>query len=216
MSGLHEPVGKVSRRLGVGITAKGSKILDKRPYKPGQHGNNGGRPAKISDYGQQLLEKQKIRLFYGLRESQFKGIFETAVRMSGPTGENLMSLLERRLDNVIFRQGLAVTRRQARQLVNHGHFEVNGVPTNIPSFRVRPGDVIKVREGSKTSAYFKDLFASDALRHRHAPEWFEQTSADRTSWKIARFPNRDEAELVRRGGTKTGRGETRGKDHYKV
>lgn len=194
MAGLHEPVGKVSRRLGIGITAKGARILDKRSYKPGQHGNN-GRPAKISDYGLQLLEKQKIRLFYGLREKQFSLTFAEAVRLTGSTGDNLMTLLERRLDNVVYRQGLATTRRQARQLVCHGHFEVNGRQTDIPSFRVRPGDVIKIRETSRAATYFKDLLNPELNRLSTPAAWFEQLANDRSSWRVTRFPDRAEAEL---------------------
>lgn len=193
MSGLYGPVGKVSRRLGVGITPKGARILHKRPTLPGQHGNT-GRPPKVSDYGKQLLEKQKIRLFYGLREKQFHTIFLEAQRMRGATGENLLSLLERRLDNVVYRQGLAITRAQARQLVNHGHFTVNGVPTDIPSFRTRPGDVISVPEVSRSKPYFKDLINSGVLNHRTPPDWLEQAGSDRLTWKVASFPRREHAE----------------------
>lgn len=192
MAGRMQPVGKLSRRLGIGLTPKGERILRKRPYKPGQHGNN-ARPAKVSDYSKQLTEKQKVRLLYGLRESQFRRTFDEAVRMHGSTGENLMGLLERRLDNVIYRQRLAVTRRQARQLVNHGHFLVNGVKTDIPSFRVRPGDVISISEAARKTRYFREILHPEAQGLAPA-EWFEQIGNDRNSWKIARFPRRDEAE----------------------
>jgi small subunit ribosomal protein S4 len=193
MAGLFGPVGKASRRLGIGITAKGERILAKRPTPPGQHGNS-GRPKKISDYGSQLIEKQKIRFLYGLRESQFERTFKEALRMHGPTGENLVILLERRLDNVIYRQGLADTRRQARQLVNHGHFAVNGVATDIPSYRVRPGDVITIREKSRNATYFKTKLNPDLTRLDRPAEWFEQIGTDRAGWKIARFPLREEGE----------------------
>lgn len=194
MAGLHGPVGKISRRLGVGITAKGARILNKRPTLPGQHGNT-GRPPKISDYGMQLLEKQKLRLFYGLREKQFRNLFQEAQRMKGATGENLLSLLERRLDNAVYRQGLAVTRAQARQLVNHGHFAVNGVPTDIPSYRLRPGDRVTVTEKSRGSAYFKEFVASGGRKPVTPPDWFEQGSTDGLTWTVIAFPRREHAEL---------------------
>ncbi len=197
MAGLYGPVGKVSRRLGVGITAKGARILGKRPFPPGQHGNS-GRPPKISDYGLQLREKQKLRAFYGLREKQFSRTFAEALRMHGPTGENLMSLLERRLDNVVYRQGLAQTRAQARQIVNHGHFTVNGRVVDVPSYRVRPGEVIAVADASKSKGYFKDLINSGTLAHIHPPDWFEAVKtpgeSERLSWRITAFPRREHGE----------------------
>ena len=193
MSGLYEPIGKLSRRLGVGLTPKGARILKKRPNKPGQHGDN-PRPQKKSDYGVQLIEKQKIKAFYGLRESQFKRLFDEAQRMKGPTGANLMSLLERRLDNVVYRQGLCETRRQARQLVNHGHFEVNGHQVNIPSYQVRPGEVIRIAQSSRSNHFFKVALRPEYALHYHAPEWFEQRSTDRSEWAIVRHPQREEAD----------------------
>lgn len=194
MAGLYGPVGKVSRRLGVGITPKGARILERRPNPPGQHGGNNGRPRKISDYAMQLMEKQKLRAFYGLREKQFKLTFERAQRMSGATGENLLSLLERRLDNVVYRQGLAATRAQARQLVSHGHFAVNGIPTDIPSYTVRPGETISVRPERRGNQYFKDLLSNGSLTHRHPPDWFTAEGSDRLVWKITSFPRREHGE----------------------
>lgn len=194
MSGFREPIGKLSRRLGVGITPKGERILRRRPNPPGQHG--GGRTRKLSDYAIQLREKQKARAFYGLREKQFRRLFDQARNQPGATDENLLSLLERRLDNVVYRQGLAVTRAQARQLVSHGHFTVNGKKTDIPSYMVRPGEVIAVRDSSRGSAYFQDLQASRALLHAVPPDWFEQTGPDRYTWRISAIPRREHAEAA--------------------
>ncbi len=133
MARYRGPVGKVSRRLGIGITDKGQRILEKRSYAPGQHGPN-MRRRQASDYSVRLLEKQKARYMYGLLEKQFRRMYKQADRMPGATGANLFVLLERRLDNVVYRMGLANTRSQARQLVNHGHVTVNGRKTDIPSY----------------------------------------------------------------------------------
>ena len=132
MARYRGPVGKVSRRLGFGITEKGERILKKRPTPPGMHGQSGGgRNQKVSDYGVRLAEKQKARYVYGMLEKQFRRTFDEAKRIPGETGANLFILLERRLDNVIYRLGLAQTRAQARQLVTHGHVVLNGRKTNI-------------------------------------------------------------------------------------
>ncbi|MCD4828768.1 MAG: 30S ribosomal protein S4 [Candidatus Cloacimonetes bacterium] len=141
---------KLCRRFGENIfeTPKYDKILEKRKYPPGDHGQKFRR--KISDYGIHLREKQKLRFMYGLMEKQFRLYFSKADKMKGVTGENLLQLLERRLDNVVFRMGFAVTRPQARQFVNHGHITVNGRKVDIPSFLVKEGDVIKVRAKSRT------------------------------------------------------------------
>lgn len=192
MAGLYEPVGKMSRRLGIGITAKGARILARRPTRPGQHGNS-GRPPKISAYGAQLLEKQKLRALYGLRETQFYRLFEEALRRHGSTGDNLLVLLECRLDNVIYRMGLAATRAQARQLVNHGHFLINGKPVDIPSYSVRPGETIGVCEKSRSSRYFKDVLSDERLGSVRSPEWIK-ASNDKTQGTILRLPQSDEAE----------------------
>ena len=142
---------RLCRREGQKLFLKGDRCygskcaLDRRSYAPGQHGQ--GR-SKVSDYGLQLREKQKARRFYGLQEGQFRNLFEKAARKQGITGENLMILLETRLDNVIFRLGFASSRKEARQLVSHGHFTVNGKKVNIPSYAVKAGDVIKVKEKS--------------------------------------------------------------------
>ena len=134
-----------SRRLGFSVLENG-KELAKKPYAPGQHGND--RRKKLSNYGVQLQEKQKVRFMYGVNEKQFKKIFNDAGKMKGVHGENFLKLLESRLDNLVYRMGFANTRRAARQLVNHGHITVNGNKVDIPSYRVKPGDVITLKEQS--------------------------------------------------------------------
>jgi len=146
MSRYTGPAYKKSRRLGFS-TLENGKDLAKRPYAPGIHGTS--RRKKISEYGIQLQEKQKVRFMYGLNEKQFRRTFEKASKMKGIAGENFLRLLESRLDNLVYRLGLATTRRAARQIVNHGHIEVNGKKVDIPSYTCKPGDVIAVRENSK-------------------------------------------------------------------
>ena len=137
---------KQARRVGFSISETG-KELAKRPYGPGQHGQD--RKGKLSDYGNQLKEKQKVRFMYGLNERQFRKTFEEAAKMKGIQGVNFLRLLESRLDNLAYRTGFAATRRGARQLVNHGHVTVNGKKVNIPSYRCKPGDVISIKEDDK-------------------------------------------------------------------
>ncbi|MDN4072586.1 MULTISPECIES: 30S ribosomal protein S4 [Fictibacillus] len=144
---------KISRRLGISLSGTG-KELAKRPYAPGQHGPN--QRKKLSEYGLQLQEKQKLRHMYGVNERQFRRIFNDAGKMAGIHGENFMILLESRLDSIVYRLGLARTRRAARQLVNHGHITVNGKRVDIPSFRVAPGSVIGVREKSQNLSAIKE------------------------------------------------------------
>src|SRR5690625_5151058 len=144
---------KKSRRLGISLTGTG-KELAKRPYPPGQHGANQRR--KISEYGLQQQEKQKLRYMYGVNERQFRNLFDEAGRMMGVHGENFMVLLESRLDNLVYRLGLARTRRQARQLVNHGHITVDGRRVDIPSYRVKPSQVIGVREKARNLDIIKE------------------------------------------------------------
>ncbi|WP_217586999.1 30S ribosomal protein S4 [Lentibacillus saliphilus] len=146
-------VWKKSRRLGISLTGTGKEI-DRRPYPPGQHGPNQRR--KISEYGLQLQEKQKLRFMYGLNERQFRTLFDKAGKMQGVHGENFMVLLESRLDNLVYRLGLARTRRQARQLVNHGHITVDGKRVDIPSFSVKPGQAIGLRERSQNLDIVKE------------------------------------------------------------
>lgn len=154
------PVCRQCRREGTKLYLKGDKCysnscpLVKRAVPPGQHGR---RRSKQSEYGQQLREKQKVKRLYGLLENQFHHYFELASKQPGITGENLLTLIEHRLDNVVYRLGLAESRKEARQLVNHGHFLVNGHKVDIPSYLVKPGDVIEVRERSKQSPKFKEI-----------------------------------------------------------
>lgn len=137
---------KQARRVGFSISETGKELV-KRPYGPGQHGAD--RKGKLSNYGEQLKEKQKVRFMYGINERQFKKTFTEAGKMKGIHGENFLKLLESRLDNIVYRLGLATTRRAARQLVNHGHITVNGNKVDIPSYRVKVGDVVAVKENSK-------------------------------------------------------------------
>lgn len=149
MSRMNGPVWKVSRRLSFSILETGQE-LQKRQYAPGQHGPT--KRIKLTNYGLQLREKQRIRNMYGVNERQFYNTFEKAVKMKGVTGENFLSLLESRLDNVVYRMGFARTRRGARQLVNHGHILVNGKKLDIPSAQVKVGSIIEVKEKAKTMA----------------------------------------------------------------
>jgi small subunit ribosomal protein S4 len=142
--------------------------IKRRNYPPGQHGQ--GR-SKTSDYGVQLREKQKVRRIYGILEKQFRGYFQEADRMRGVTGENLLSLLERRLDNVIYRLGFASSRTESRQLVRHGHFTINGRKVNIPSIQIKVGDVIELREKSRKVAAVNDSL--EAVVRRGIPQWVE-------------------------------------------
>lgn len=146
MARYRGPKDRIARKFGEPIFGP-SKALDRRKFPPGQHGR--GRRRKVSEYGQQLAEKQKAKYAYGLLEKQFRNTFVKANKMKGVTGTLFLQLLESRLDNVVFRMGYAPTRRAARQLVNHKHFTLNGIVTNIPSAYVKPGDVIQVRERSR-------------------------------------------------------------------
>ncbi len=154
MARYRGPVEKLERRLGASLALKGERRLagksaiDKRPYAPGQHGQ---RRSKVSEYGLQLREKQKAKFMYGVSEKQFRRLFSDANRAQGNTGENLVQLLERRLDNVVYRMGFATTRRFARQLVTHGHVLVDGKKVDIPSYRVKPGQKIEIREKSRSN-----------------------------------------------------------------
>jgi len=192
MARYRGPVGKISRRLGIGITEKGQRILNKRAFPPGQHGPS-ARRRQVSDYGVQLLEKQKARYMYGVLERQFRRIFEKAQRYPGETGAYLFILLERRLDNVVYRMGLADTRSQARQLVSHGHITVNGRKTNIPSYTVRVGEVIAVRPESRRRTYFKNLVDGGELGRRRVPDWLRVNTND-LSAEVVQLPRREDAE----------------------
>jgi ribosomal protein S4, bacterial/organelle type len=143
--------------------------IERRNFPPGQHGKD--RKPKVVGYGLQLREKQKTRRYYQLLETQFRNLFEKASRMKGITGENMLAMLERRLDNTIYRMGFGTSRAQARQLVRHGHIAVNGRKVNIPSYMVKPGDVVEVREKSKNNPTI--LSARDATAHAPTPNWLE-------------------------------------------
>nr|WP_092073856.1 30S ribosomal protein S4 [Dendrosporobacter quercicolus]NSL47882.1 30S ribosomal protein S4 [Dendrosporobacter quercicolus DSM 1736]SDM68742.1 SSU ribosomal protein S4P [Dendrosporobacter quercicolus] len=190
------PVCRLCRREGAKLYLKGDKCYSdkcaftKRSYAPGQHGQTQAR-KKVSEYGIQLREKQKARRAYGMLEGQFHAYFEKAERQKGVTGENLLVMLERRLDNVVYRLGFAASRNQGRQLVRHGHFTVNGRRVNIPSYLIKPGDVIQVHESSKESPLLKQIF--EAIGHKTAPMWLE-TSAQDMSGKVVRYPSRDEID----------------------
>jgi len=161
--------------------------IEKRNFPPGQHGKD--KKPKVVGYGIQLREKQKARRYYGVLEGQFRNLFEKAAKQKGITGENMLSALERRLDNVIYRMGLATSRPQARQLVRHGHIQVNGEKANIPSFTVKPGDVVEVREGSRNNVTI--LASRDATAHSPSPSWLE-VDRDALRAKVLTQPKREE------------------------
>ena len=183
---------RLCRREGQKLFLKGDRCysskcaIERRGYAPGQHGQ--GR-SKISDYGLQLREKQKAKRFYGLQETQFRNLFDKAARKSGITGENLLILLETRLDNVVFRLGFASSRKEARQLVNHGHFQVNGKKVNIPSYTVKAGDVITVKEKSTNSPKFKEVKEMTIT----VPAWMT-VDVEKLEGKILSVPTRDEID----------------------
>ena len=183
MSRYTGPQWKISRRLGFS-TLENGKELNRRPYAPGQHGQ---KRKKLTEYGLQLAEKQKVRHMYGVNEKQFHNTFKQAGKMEGIHGYNFFCLLERRLDNVVYRLGFAPTRRAARQLVNHGHFLVNGVKTDIPSYTVKVGDVISVKERSRSLEVIKNALASQT----HVPG-FVEVDADKMEGKLLRLPERSE------------------------
>lgn len=160
--------------------------MKRRNYPPGQHGQS---RSKTSDYGVQLREKQKVKRIYGLLEKQFRGYFERADRMKGVTGENLLALLERRFDNVIYRLGFASSRTESRQLVRHGHFTINGRKASIPSMKLKAGDLIELREKSRTIVLVND--ALDAVVRRGVPQWLE---LDRAQFKgvVKGLPQRED------------------------
>ncbi|MBP2645204.1 MAG: rpsD [Firmicutes bacterium] len=185
------------RREGAKLYLKGDRCysdkcsFSRRSYAPGQHGQKQAR-KKVSEYGIQLREKQKARRMYGVLERQFHAYFEKADRQKGITGENLLVMLERRLDNVVFRLGFASSRTQARQLVRHGHFMVNGHRVDIPSYLVKPDAVIQVKEGSKESPLLKENL--EALATKTVPAWLELSPQDATG-KVVRFPAREEIDV---------------------
>jgi len=161
--------------------------IEKRNFAPGQHGKD--KKAKLVGYGLQLREKQKARRYYGVLERQFRNLYEKAVRHKGITGEQMLAMLERRLDSVVYRMGLATSRAQARQLVRHGHVNVNGKRTNIPSYTVKPGDVVEIREKSKNNPTI--LSARDATAHMPSPSWLE-VDREALRAKVLQQPKREE------------------------
>ena len=191
------PVCRLCRREGQKLFLKGERCytkkcsVDRRTYAPGQHGQ--GRQRKQSEYGIQLREKQKLRRAYGVLESQFRKYYEMAANMRGATGENMLSLLERRLDNVVYRLGLAESRPMARQMVNHGHILVDGKKVDIASYLVKPGQVITVKERSRDMQNLKDLREQGASKP--IPKWLE-LNADGLTGKIVAMPQRDDIDLT--------------------
>jgi small subunit ribosomal protein S4 len=185
------PIVKQSRREGYALHPKAHKILLKKPGIPGQH--SGGRQSKPSLYQIQLREKQKVRRLYGLLEKQFAKLMKEASRREGLSGENLLQLLELRLDNVVYRSGLATSRRAARQLVGHGHFELNGRRVDIPSIRVKAGDVITVREKSQKSGYFSAIDDVVANSLQGPLSWLK-SDTKKLKIEVTGLPQRSEAE----------------------
>ena len=184
MSRYTGPANKKSRRVGFS-TLENGKDLAKRPYKPGQHGQD--RKAKASNYSIQLNEKQKVKFTYGLNEKQFRLLFNKAGKMQGIHGENFLRLLESRLDNIVYRMGLSRTRRGARQIVNHGHILVNGKKVDIPSYMVKPGDVISVKESSKDHKAIKE--ALEAINNTVEFVTFDKNKLEGT---YVRLPERSD------------------------
>ena len=189
------PACKLCRREGTKLFLKGERCLsgkcaiDRRNTAPGQHG---AATKKLREYGMQLREKEKTKRYYGVLERQFVNYFEEADRTKGMTGENLICLLERRLDNVVYRMGMAVSRKEARQLVLHGHFTLNGKNVNIPSLIVKTGDVISVKEASRASVKIKAL--AEDLATKTAPKWLD-VDKNGLSVKVATLPARDDVDF---------------------
>ena len=194
MARYTEAVCRMCRREGQKLFLKGDRCytkcaLENRSYPPGQHGQ--GR-SKRSEYGQQLREKQKAKRYYGVLESQFRSYYEMAERRQGKTGENLLSILECRLDNVVYRLGFAMSRAEARQMVSHGHFTVNGRKVNIPSYQVKPGMVITLKESSRGLEKIKANI--EANSSRPAPKWLEYDANNQIA-KVVGVPARDDIDL---------------------
>jgi small subunit ribosomal protein S4 len=187
------------RREGAKLFLKGDRCykpscpIEKRGTNPpGQHGGNQRRGKALQGYGLQLREKQKVKRIYFVLEGQFRNYFERAARQKGITGENLLFLLERRLDNAVYRAGFSTSRRQARQFVNHGHIEVNGRKVDIPSFQVKIGDVISVREGSRKNAHIEGAWQTAAGRGR--PGWISPADGADLAARVAALPTREDVD----------------------
>ena len=195
MARYTEAVCRMCRREGQKLFLKGDRCytqkcaMECRAYAPGMHGQN---RSKTSEYGQQLREKQKAKRYYGLLENQFRNYFELAERRPGQTGENLLAILESRLDNVVYRLGFAMSRAEARQLVSHGHFTVNGRKVNIPSYLVKPGMVISLKDTSKSLEKIKANVEANAFRQ--PPKWLEY-DANNMIAKVTAVPAREDIDL---------------------
>ena len=198
MARYSDAVCKLCRREEQKLFLKGERCLgskcaiETRNYPPGEHGKKATFRRKTSDYGRQLREKQKARRIYGVMEKQFRRYFREATRRKGLTGTTLLTILESRLDNVVYRLGFADSRAQARQLVRHGHFEVNGRKTDIPSFNVKPGDIIAVRDNSRSKQYFKDR--AQVIESVRVPEWLA-VDLSAMSGSMATEPSREDIEI---------------------
>lgn len=184
------PIGKLSRREGVELHPKAAKIMARRPYGPGQHGQ--GRRSKPSDYALQLREKQKVKRLYGILEKQFRRYVHEAERMAGVSGENLLQLLECRLDNAVYRLGLAPSRQGARQLVSHAHVTLNGKKVDVPSILVKPGDVIAVKPTSLAKPYFASL--KESINANSISASWLKFDAKKMTAEITGLPLRDEID----------------------
>lgn len=197
MGRYRGPVCKLCRREGVKLYLKGERCftpkcaIERRNYPPGMHGRRSQFRRRVSDYGLQLREKQKAKRIYGVMERQFRRYFQQALKVKGLTGAMLLQTLERRLDNVVYRLGLADSRAQARQLVNHGHITVNGRKMDIPSYLVRVGDVIGVRERSRRNAHFRSIV--ERLDPARVPEWLE-LSPDALEGRVLALPKREQID----------------------
>lgn len=191
------PACRLCRRENTKLFLKGDKCtsdkcpLVRRAKAPGQHGANAGR-KRVKEYGLQLREKQKARRYYGILEKQFNNYFVKADKKPGQTGENLLTMIESRLDNVVYRMGMADSRRQARQLVRHGHFQINGKKANIPSILVKKGDVVSVKESSRKSALIKMLIEN--ISGRSVPAWIE-LDAENAVATIVAMPTREDIDF---------------------
>lgn len=186
---LRGPKGRIARRLGIAISPKTARILERRPTPPGQHGPS-RRPSKTSEYHKQLLEKQRLRAQYGISESQLRALYRKATRLRGNTGERLLQLLERRLDAVALRAGFAPTIFAARQLVAHGHFDVNGRRSTVPSHRIGPNDVVTLRPKSREMPLIVDS------RERYKPAGYLQVDAASHSIRFPTDPLRAEVPVI--------------------
>ena len=189
------PVCRLCRRETIKLFLKGDRCftekcsVDRRTYAPGQHGQ--GR-QKVSDYGVQLREKQKVRRIYGILEKQFRGYYYKAAAMRGVTGENLLQLLERRLDNVVYRLGFSASRKEARMMVTHGHFMINGRSVNMPSFLIKAGDLLELREVSRKLPRFQEM--AQAMERKVVPPWLELDKGNMKG-KVVSLPSREDIDL---------------------